>query len=93
MSAIRHWTREEAVAEATRALDFLSQEVTTNAERAEVALGPTIKRLEGAVSREHAVQAIGWLSAEVALHGPPSLGPDWLELWDIAVAATGCSKT
>jgi hypothetical protein len=42
----------------------------------------------GAVSREHAVQAIGWLSAEVAVHGAPSLGPEWLELWDRALTAT-----
>jgi hypothetical protein len=45
--------------------------------------------LRGAVSREHAVQAIGWLSAEVAVHGAPSLGPEWLELWDRALTATG----
>lgn len=43
----------------------------------------------GAVSREHAIQAIGWLSAEVALHGTPELGPEWLELWERALAATG----
>jgi hypothetical protein len=43
----------------------------------------------GAVSREHAVQAIGWLSAEVAVHGAPSLGPEWLELWERALTATG----
>jgi hypothetical protein len=44
---------------------------------------------EGAVSREHAVQAIGWLSVEVAVHGAPSLGPEWLELWERALTATG----
>jgi hypothetical protein len=45
-------------------------------------------QLRGAVSREHAVQAIGWLSAEVAVHGAPSLGPEWLELWDRALTAS-----
>jgi hypothetical protein len=45
-------------------------------------------QLAGAVSREHAAQAIGWLSAEVAVHGAPSLGPEWLELWDRALTAT-----
>jgi hypothetical protein len=49
--------------------------------------GPII--LQGAVSREHAAQAIGWLSAEVAVHGAPSLGPEWLELWERALTATG----
>jgi hypothetical protein len=43
----------------------------------------------GAVSREHAAQAIGWLSAEVAVHGAPSLGPEWLDLWERALTATG----
>jgi hypothetical protein len=43
---------------------------------------------QGAVSREHATQAIGWLSAEVALHGAPELGPEWLELWERALTAT-----
>src|SRR4051812_12513941 len=47
--------------------------------------------ISGAVSREHAVQAIGWLSAEVAVHGAPSLGPEWLELWHRALTATGSS--
>jgi hypothetical protein len=47
------------------------------------------KQLRGAVSREHAVQAIGWLSAEVVVHGAPSLGPEWLELWERALTATG----
>jgi hypothetical protein len=47
------------------------------------------EQLAGAVSREHAAQAIGWLSAEVAVHGAPSLGPEWLDLWDRALAATG----
>jgi hypothetical protein len=49
------------------------------------------RQLRGAVSREHAVQAIGWLSAEVAVHGAPSLGPEWLELWERALTATGSS--
>jgi hypothetical protein len=44
---------------------------------------------QGAVSREHAAQAIGWLSTEVAVHGAPSLGPEWLELWERALTATG----
>jgi hypothetical protein len=47
------------------------------------------EQLEGAVSREHAAQAIGWLSTEVAVHGAPSLGPEWLELWERALTATG----
>jgi hypothetical protein len=50
------------------------------------------EQLAEVVSREHAVQAIGWLSAEVAVHGAPSLGPEWLELWDRALTATGGSN-
>jgi hypothetical protein len=56
-------------------------------------LGAEAAANRGAVSREHAAQAIGWLSAEVAVHGAPSLGPEWLELWERALTATGGSNT
>jgi hypothetical protein len=56
------------------------------------------ERLAGAVSQTQAIEAVGWLSAELAARADAWNGnapdwfpqpPEWLELWERALVATG----